>query len=593
MSRAQDIASEIVSSERYARTFQDRLYSDEPILRTGAQAYGSLWPHEEDPEESREDEMNLGVLSEVDIQRLLQRSQRLRMPKAYAKMRALGRKSLRSGYGYMQLANSAKLFYEQGKLMEDFEDDFDGTSYFSHYYPTYDAMSDYDLRCYFTWRAHYRRGEEPYCPVSFLYVHAYELLCGIGIEPGEQGYAALGKLARTYEGIGSSFDSHMAHWMRDYVVFHGLPNSMLSSQGASSFFSAVSLARKAEHALLEQKSVAWPDDVQTVRKGGVAQEGSVQRNELPEPQDLLDALCALSRYRAEKSRFVKANKEAVADVCAHVFGRMVDHCSKRRKIDYVEGLFGPPTRSIYTMFSSAVYWSPEPHADVEYEAGDAESYTCERGFWWRVRPCRHFDTSKELGALLHAIDTRMRVAVGDAHPLKARSLPKYQAKFVNDEIAAYLARKAAFEAAQIHIDRNSLGSIRSAAVRTREALLTDEEREDVAVVEPTVSSTVAEAGLEEEVRAEVSSKVRSTDESLPPVPDVLGLTAEQLSLLRSLLVGEKPEHTDALFLSLAVDAINEAFLDVVGDTVLEFDDEDQPVLVEDYVGDVREALGAE
>ncbi len=589
MSRAQDIANEILSSERYARAFQDRLYRDEPILRTGAQAYGGMWEREEDSDDELEDELDIAVLSEVDIQRLMQHSQRLRMPKDYAKMRALGRKSPRSGYGYLQTASSAKLFYEQGKLMEEFEDDFDGTSYFNYYYPTYDAMSDYDLRCYFTWRTHYRKGEELYCPVSFLYIHAYELLCGIGVVPGEQGYAALGRLAKTYEGIGSSFDSHMAHWMHDYVIFHGLPKDLLSTQGASAFFSAVGLVRSAERVLLAQKSVSWPDDVRTVRTNGPAQGGSVEEGELPalpEPKELLDALCSLSRYRAEKSRFVKAHKDDVADVCAHVFGRMVEHCSKRRKVDYVEGLFGSPTKSIYTMYSSAVYWSPEPHIDVEYEVSDAETFTCDRGFWWRVRPCRHMDTSKELGSLLHAIDTRMRLAVGDSHPLKARPLPKYQAKFVDDEIAAHLARKAAVEAAQIHIDRKSLGNIRSAAVRTREALLTDEERgEEVVAPVVAVSNAMVEAPLEAAVAAP------PVGESTPLASNALGLTAEQLDLLRSLVAGEKPERCDALFLSLAVDAINEAFLDVVGDTVLEFDEDDQPVLVEDYVDDVREALG--
>jgi hypothetical protein len=69
----------------------------------------------------------------------------------------------------------------------------------------------------------------------------------------------------------------------------------------------------------------------------------------------------------------------------------------------------------------------------------------------------------------------------------------------------------------------------------------------------------------------------------------LGLDEQQVALLQTLLAGEPTTGFDALFLSLAVDAINDAFLDVVGDTVIEFDD-DVPQLVEDYVDDVRDAL---
>ena len=42
MSRADDIVSKILSSDRYeqSRVFSQRVYRDEPILRTGADAFG-------------------------------------------------------------------------------------------------------------------------------------------------------------------------------------------------------------------------------------------------------------------------------------------------------------------------------------------------------------------------------------------------------------------------------------------------------------------------------------------------------------------------------------------------------------------------
>ena len=42
--------------------------------------------------------------------------------------------------------------------MADFEDDCPYNGTFKSYFPTYNAMSDRQLRGYFTWRAQVRRG---------------------------------------------------------------------------------------------------------------------------------------------------------------------------------------------------------------------------------------------------------------------------------------------------------------------------------------------------------------------------------------------------------------------------------------------------
>lgn len=543
MTRAEDILNDIMSSDRYAQSsvFGNRVFSDEPILRVGMNSN-----RKGDPLSVRRD---MPCRSE-------------RMPTEYRKMRVLGRKhgSARGGWGSPYQLDGGKLFYEQGKLMEEFEDDFDGSCSFSRYFPTYDEMSDYELRCYFSWRTRLRAGERPDAPVSFLFVHAYELLCGIGTPTGEQGFEELQKFSLMYAGSSPTFDAHLARWLHDYVVFYGLDPSMLVEQAGSFPYGAVGTLAHAQEALLRDGLTTWPKSGQSVV-------------DLPDPQDLLDALCSLSRYRAERSRFIRVHREDVAHVCAHVFARMVAHCHKRRKTDYVEGLFGRPARVSYSMFPSAVFWSPAPHADVRFEVGPSEAYVCEHGFWWRELPCRRSETNRELGALLHAIDCRMRVAMGDPHGLKARPLPKYQGAFVDEEIAALVELREAQEAARITIDRSALGRIRSAAARTREALLTDDEREDEA-------STIKPVPPLEMTPVAVDA----------PSDSALGLDSAQLALLRALL-GEVPMPADdgAMFLSLAVDAINEAFLDIVGDTVIEFDG-DVPVLIEDYEQDVRDAL---
>lgn len=535
-------------SERFASSnvFSDRIFHDEPILRTGAQAF----PRE--------------------VPRRKARSRRVPMPGRYAEMRAL-EKGGRSPSGSV---SSARLFYEQAKLMEDFTDDYHDTCEYSEYFPTYARMTDRQLRCYFTWRTKLREGKPTYVSTSFLFVHAYELLCGIGVEPGEAALAELERFRAQYAEVSAAFDHHLARWAHDYVIYHGLDPKFLGELRDSPFVHATSVMLQAQQALLSLPGeVRWPDR---------AKEG------LPAAEELMDAMGQASRYDLARSKFAREHRADVAYVCAHVFARMVDHCHKRRRVDYVEGMFGESTLSSYSMFPSAVFFSPTPHEDVEYRASDTEHYQCKHGFWWQVLPVRRMVTNKELGALVHAVDTRMREHVGYPHPLKPRNLPKYQGKIVDTEIEALYALREAEEKARVRIDWSSLGGIRSAAERTREALLTDEERGEEPGDVQGEAATVAPVPVATPVFVPEPAvdAVPSDDTTTEPAPqpDVLGLTDEQLNLLRALLDGE-PVPNDG-FVSLTVDAINDAFLDVIGDTVIDFDGE-VPCLVEDYVEDVR------
>ncbi|MBR3316522.1 MAG: TerB N-terminal domain-containing protein [Atopobiaceae bacterium] len=595
MSRAQDIVDSILQGERYtnSRLFDDKVYVDEPIIRTGASAYGPS------PVRPRE--------------------RRTSLPQELAKLRRMARGRKRALWGYSYSADSAKLFVEQARLVAAYEDDYAGVvdaASVRGTYVGYEDLSDHQLRCYFAWRTQVRRGERPPAPAAFVRLRTYELLNGIGAEPSEEGLAELKMLADTYisdEYVAETF----AAWLRDYVVYYGLNVDLVSvaRDERSSAIAAVAVLRRAENAIL-------------------AGEGSerVASNDLAAPaeEELLDALVRLSRYRADRSRFIRNRREDVAWVVSRVFADMVVHCSKRRKTGLIDGWFGKSTRTSYTMFRSAMFWTDVPHEDATYEVSPHESYVCSRGFWWHELPARRLERNAELGALMHAIDARMRRMAQDAHPLKEKPLPKYQAKFVDKRIEELASLRAAEEAARITIDRSALSSIRSAALRTRDALLTDEERGEPAPKEgsnregaqrgsraqfrgnedclsaapsgPRTGHLTVPSGQGEE--APTFAVAEPHDEGAPVgvdvpagaapaviAPDASGATFsdEHKALLRALLAGETLDGFDALFVSLAVDAINEAFLDELGDTVIEFDGE-TPTLVEDYLEDVRAAV---
>ncbi len=617
-SRAQRIVDAILGGERFtnSRTFADRVYSDEPILKTGARAYanrardplgnergairtdGDRRQHASIDSSSMQSQFDFstfdfGAFSPYQTEsRMPSRSSRARsnnaLPKRYEEVRRAAddhRRHVRQ-YGYG--VGGARLFAEQARLLAEVDDDYASAPdpfAVRGNLPTYEDLSNHDLRCYVSWRTRLRGGETPTAPLWCVLLHAFEIIGGYGVEPGIEAYEALLKLGHTYA-KDTSLEQRFALWAHDYVIYHNMDVTLLGSRSASSAVQSVSDLRRAEEGLLGLAKSAWPDK---------------PNDTLPTSFELLDALVCLSRYRADKSRFFRIHREDVAWVVSRVFADMVAHCSKRRKTGLVDGLFGSPSRLSYTMFSAALMWPDEPHEDAEYMVGPGERYVCERGFWWRVLPCRRVTRSKELGALLHAIDARMRRAMGDKHDLKDRPLPKYQAKFVDARIAELVELRAAEEATRIVINRSALKSIRSASARTRDALLTDDDLADddpkiagtsmpaaesktilgpnpvgVAVPAATPESVIAPASMESP-----SSLVSNADSGLP-------LSDDQVALLGALLNGETPPQNE-MSVTLAIDAINEVFLDIVGDTVIEYDGE-TPVLVEDYEQDVREAL---
>lgn len=107
------------------------------------------------------------------------------LPEPVRQMRALARRPEARAW------TDARLFVEQGRLMAGYEDNCPYAGTFQSYFPTYDVMDNQQLRGYFTWRAHVRRGTVEKTSTSFAYVYLYELINGIGVEPGEPAFRAI------------------------------------------------------------------------------------------------------------------------------------------------------------------------------------------------------------------------------------------------------------------------------------------------------------------------------------------------------------------------------------------------------------------
>ena len=562
--------------------FSHEVYADEPILKTGRQMQNFL-------------------------------------PDQYRKMREISRWQDDPKGGAGRWLSEAELFYRQGLLMADFEDDCPYNGTFKSYFPTYNAMSDRQLRGYFTWRARVRRGTVEETSTSFAFLYLYELICGIGVDDPLDGFSKIKAFWDAYRAFEPGIDRFARVWLQDYAVFHGLDPKLLRDSKTVIFDNALIELRRAVRDLAPAPEPS----------GQAPKRRKSSEPILPLPPDeareerLMAAINALSTYNLNNSRLDRSHHRDLRHVACAVYVRMARYYDTHRKTSIVASLFGEETAMPYTMFASAVFFAPNRHEDCEYRLDPIHIYRCQNGFWECMRIHGSRQKSSKLGEMMRACDQRLRLALDPGHPLKEEKVPKYLAKIIDDEIVAWLSWDAAHQPVKIDIDLSQLGHIRSAAAQTREALLIDEEREDGAPVE--VEATLIEQPNTEsapDMTAEPGEMTIQQDEPDEPTvsTEEFGVVAPLLAsapapvtpapieaanklapaadaFLRALLEQNAAQATSAVAHSgqsedMLVDSINEALFDLVGDTVIEFGAAG-PQIIEDYEADVRGYLDYE
>ena len=562
--------------------FSNEVYADEPILKTGRQMQNFL-------------------------------------PDQYRKMREISRWQDDPKGGAGRWLSEAELFYRQGLLMADFEDDCPYNGTFKSYFPTYNAMSDRQLRGYFTWRAQVRRGTVEETSTSFAFLYLYELICGIGVDGPLDGFSKIKAFWDAYRAFEPGIDRFARVWLQDYAVFHGLDPKLLRDSKTVMFDNALIELRRAARDLVPAPAPS----------GQTPKRRKTSESTLPLPPDeareerLMAAINALSTYNLSNSRLDRSHHRDLRHVACAVYVRMARYYDTHRKTGIVASLFGEETAMPYTMFASAVFFAPNRHEDCEYRLDPIHIYRCQNGFWECMRIHGSRQKSSKLGEMMRACDQRLRLALDPTHPLKEEKVPKYLAKIIDDEIVAWLSWDAAHQPVKIDIDLSQLGHIRSAAAQTREALLIDEEREDGAPVEAETTlieqlntesapGMTAEPGEMTIQQDEPGEPTVSTEEfgvvapllvSAPaPVTPEPTEAANKLApaadaFLRALLEQNAAQATSAVERSgqsedMLVDSINEVLFDLVGDTVIEFGTAG-PQIIEDYEADVRGYLDHE
>ncbi len=570
MGRAQRIIDLVMGDARLAgsRALSEKVYRDEPILITASQM-------------------------------------RQFMPRKYREMRSIAT-SPEARYKPLSWT-----FAQQARFMEDFEDDYPFQEGFVQYYPTYQSMSDEQLRGYFSWRSRMRKGEALQAPTSFVFIYIYELLNGVGASSPEEGFGKLRDVLDGYGKADSAIRRYLGRWMIDYAAWYNVPAQALAGFVGGGVEESIAAIDAAAHAHVPQ-------------------------------DELFGALANLSTYRVESSRLYKEHPAELRRALCGTCTALARYCEKHRKTTFAEGLFGEFRMLPHQMFSNAVFYDDGHHPDAAYALADGRRYICRNGTWGLMRRIPS-NRGPKLGAIVKAVDARVREELGMGSPLKMPALPKYMQSIVAAEAHAAVEWERAHKPFELHLDAARLSGIRTAASQTCEALLVDEERDAGDVSAAPVAPASRAQGVPQGAhgvegvgvrRATPPSSASSGDYACAQVPipwnacieeagsgaadaasaaggstpparpsaDVsaddandsavsLPLGSNEAAWLRALLAGDAAAATRAVVAAgtsgdLMMDAVNDALFDLLGDVAVELDG-DSPAIVEDYREDLE------
>ena len=432
--------------------------------------------------------------------------------------------------GFWQSRES--IFYKQAKLLAHYEDEYAFSDQVVRYFPTYQSLSDRELRGYFSWRTGLRRGQLRKTSLSFAFLYIYELLNQIGVDTPEDGYQKLQDFASQYGALDPAVLPYLKNWMTDYVIYYDLPSSLLAHSPQVIFDRGIEVLSN------------LPDSG---------------------PERIMEAVKALAPRWLGRSKFYGQNQTDMDEVIPAVLGRVFRHYETHCQKSMVEQFFGRRTVYPAEMFRSAVFFR-RAEKDRVYALDPLCVYRCRGGYWTVERYYYSPRSGSELNDLLKTIDSFMRRAYGYPHPVQAETDKKWLNKVIEEEIQGQLARKKAAEAKKLRLDFSSLDKIRRDAAITQEKLTVEEEPAFQPPVPPPAPAPAPEA----------------------PGGEVL--SSSEYRLLQCLLYGRDTGWVsgEGLILSVLADSINEKLYEDFQDTVLSLDT--PPSVLPDYIDDLKERI---
>lgn len=433
------------------------------------------------------------------------------------------------------LRSMESMFYQQGKFMEHYTDDFPDDVPCSRSMPVYSNLRDSELRAYFAWRTKYRRGEVPRTQQAYLLLHTYELLNLIGVQSADEAYTRLLRLNEDYGSTAPVLKKSLEKWLPDFAVYYGIPYRLTDARQAA----LITAVRHSGHTAGE----------------------------------LLEALDSMSKYKLSTSKYYQSVPEQTAELLQAVYRAMLLYYAETKHASFSAYLLGEQKRQMHIMFEGAVFYYRGRHADGAFRLSPLCTYHCMNGRWAVSYFCCE-PHAERIGTFLKGFEAILREETKYKNKLKCPDLPEGDAEAIRKAIRDHFQEQARKNAPVIKLDAGELDAIRQAADHTADMLTLPED------TEPSVQELFASAtpAVPDEPVAEPA------ENALPDLP----LSEPAMALLICLLTGEsyQPLIDKGQMISVLCDEINESLYDEFGDTVIETDG-DAPVLVADYIDELK------
>jgi predicted DNA-binding protein (MmcQ/YjbR family) len=514
-------------------------------------------------------------------------------------------------------------FYKQGKFMEDYEEPYDFHGRFTRYFPTYHVMNNDQLQGYFDFRRRFRNGEidaysvsgSSITSLSFVYVYLYEILCNIGISDPEEGFRKLLYIDEVFGDKDPSMHEYIQDWLKDYVVYYNLPESLIDGVYDKSFDDSLSTILTYENYIRDVKGDKISSSSENIINDDKTSKDSAFELSEDDIHKIFEAIDALSSYSLKGSLFYKKNPKDMEEITVRAYRNVSLFYQEHNKPMLLEKCFGAKGVYPYHMFRKAIFYDHIHYEDYEYVFSDARIYRCRDGHWSLETFYKADSKSSDLGAICKEIDRICRRKFSFGHPLQQKLNLPLIIQAISDAADTYIKEKEEAAKPKIHIDFGKLSGIRKDAAYTRDQLITEEEMSDedefMKFEDEVLASNITESvsnksvalsdsklqiGVDDiDIREVISNDNISNDKTVSndqPSGNLL-ISEHQMNIVNLLLAGENVIEYAAsnhLMLAIEIDAINEALYDEIGDTVIEFDG-DTPELVEDYIDDIKQILG--
>lgn len=114
----------------------------------------------------------------------------------------------------------------QGDFMFDVEDDFERRAFCCLDMPLYGAMSNSQLRTYFTWRTDVRHEKFPEADKPYIVLYCLELMNKIGGISSDEAFDGLCAIWENYGKSVPSLDSQLPRWIKDFYAFNNITKEL-------------------------------------------------------------------------------------------------------------------------------------------------------------------------------------------------------------------------------------------------------------------------------------------------------------------------------------------------------------------------------